>query len=62
MQTFMVGFCLMEAGPVMCGLGWSGKDEHTKKDKHNRVPCANMWDLEVSSCVKDFLAAWNMAG
>ena len=52
---------MMEAGAVMCGLGYNGVDKETKQVKHDRVPCVCIWDLEVSSCVKDFLAAWNMS-
>ena len=48
----------MEAGPIMCGLGYNGDNE---TPKHDRVPAVKMWELEVSSCVKDFLAAWNMS-
>lgn len=59
MQVFQCGFCLMEAGTVMCGLGYNGRDK--ENTLHNRVACVSMWDLEVSNCVKDFLAAWNMS-
>jgi hypothetical protein len=37
MQTFLVGFCLMETGPVMCGLSYNGVDEVSKIEKHDRV-------------------------
>lgn len=65
MSTYLVGFCMMEAAPIMCGLAYSETevDPHTKNQthKHERVTSANIWKLETSYRVKDFLANWNMS-
>ena len=55
MATYLVGFCMMEAAPIMCGLAYS------EPNTFNRVRSADLWKLETSYMVKDFLANWNMS-
>jgi len=65
MSTYLVGFCMMESAPIMCGLSYSetitDAETKTKSYKHERVTSANIWKLETSYKVKDFLANWNMS-
>lgn len=37
MQTYLVGWCLMECGPIAAGLSYNGIDKETGKPKHDRV-------------------------
>jgi len=37
MQTYLVGWCLMECGPIASGLSYNGRDEKTGEAKHDRV-------------------------
>ena len=60
MQTYIVGWCLMECGPIAAGLGFNGYDKETGKAKHDRVQSCVIWKLETSNRVKDFLASWNI--
>ena len=61
MQTYLVGWCLMECGPIASGLSYNGRDEKTGEAKHDRVRSCVIWELETSYRVKDFLAAWNIS-
>ena len=61
MQTYIVGWCLMECGPIAAGLGFNGYDKKTGEAKHDRVQSAIIWNLETSCRIKDFLAAWNIS-
>jgi hypothetical protein len=49
----------MEAGPIACGLSYNGKEDGTYK--HDRIRSVNVWKLETSLKVKDFLANWNIS-
>lgn len=57
---YMVGWCLMEVGPIASGLSFSGYDENGEP-KWDRVKSCNIWRLETSYKVKDFLANWNIS-
>lgn len=35
MSTYLVGFCMMEAAPIMCGLSYS--ETITEGDANNKV-------------------------
>ncbi len=61
MQTYLVGWCLMECGPIAAGLSFNGYDEETKEAKHDRVQSCVIWKLETSYRIKDFLANWNIS-
>eukprot|EP00354_Favella_ehrenbergii_P011334 CAMPEP_0170456514 /NCGR_PEP_ID=MMETSP0123-20130129/4119_1 /TAXON_ID=182087 /ORGANISM="Favella ehrenbergii, Strain Fehren 1" /LENGTH=280 /DNA_ID=CAMNT_0010720009 /DNA_START=564 /DNA_END=1406 /DNA_ORIENTATION=+ len=61
MQTYLVGWCLMECGTIAAGLSYNGIDEETGKAKHDRVQSCVIWKLETSFRVKDFLANWNIS-
>lgn len=37
MQTYLVGWCLMECGPIASGLSFNGYDKVTGEAKHDRV-------------------------
>lgn len=37
MQTYLVGWCLMECGPIAAGLSYNGRDEKTGEARHDRV-------------------------
>ena len=59
-RTYMVGWCLMEVGSLASGLSFNGLDD--KGDpKWDRVKSCNIYKLETSWQVKDFLANWNMS-
>ena len=60
MQTYSVGWCLMESGAVAAGLSFNGYDEKGKA-RHDRVQCAVLWNLETSYRIKDFLTNWNIS-
>ena len=51
----------MECGPIAAGLSFNGYDKETNKAKHDRVQSVNIWKLESSYRIKDFLANWNMS-
>jgi lysophospholipid acyltransferase len=36
MMTYLVGFCLMESGPIICGLAFNGTDKDGN-ESHDRV-------------------------
>ena len=57
---YMIGWCLMEVGPIASGLGFNGYDEKGKA-KFDRVKSCNIYKLETSYKVKDFLANWNIS-
>jgi len=59
-KTYMVGWCLMEVGPIASGLSFNGYDEKGNP-KWDRVKSCHIWNLETSFKVKDFLANWNMS-
>lgn len=59
-RTYMVGWCLMEVGPIASGLAYSKTDEHGVAH-FDRVKSCNIYKLETSHKVKDFLANWNMS-
>jgi lysophospholipid acyltransferase len=59
-RTYMVGWCLMEIGPIASGLSFNGLDENGQP-KWDRVKSCNIYKLETSWKVKDFLANWNMS-
>ena len=61
MQTYIVGWCLMECGPIACGLSFNGYDKETGEAKHDRVQSCVIWKLETSYRIKDFLANWNIS-
>ena len=61
MQTYLVGWCLMECGPIATGLSFNGYDEETGEAKHDRVQSCVIWKLETSYRIKDFLANWNIS-
>ena len=61
MQTYLTGFCLMEAGPLMCGLSYNEQSRENNLEKHDRIQSAIIWNLETSTSVKDFLASWNIS-
>lgn len=56
----MVGWCLMEVGPIASGLGFNGYDEQGKA-RHDRVRSCSIYKLETSHKVKDFLSNWNIS-
>ena len=60
-QTYLVGFCLMDVGPIACGLAFNGYDKETGKPKFDRVQSAVLWKLEFSSSWKELVASWNMS-
>lgn len=60
MQTYMVGWFLMECGPIASGLGFNGYDED-KNPKFDRVQSASLWDMETANTVKGFIEAWNIS-
>jgi hypothetical protein len=49
----------MEAGPIACGLSYNGEEDGAHK--HDRIRSVNVWKLETSLKVKDFLANWNIS-
>ena len=51
----------MESGPIAAGLSFNGYDPETKEAKHDRVQSCNIWKLETSYRIKDFLANWNIS-
>ena len=55
----MCGFSFMEAGPIACGLSYNGTEKGTHK--HDRIRSVDVWKLETSLKVKDFLANWNIS-
>lgn len=61
MQTYLVGWCLMECGPIAAGLSFNGYDKETGEAKHDRVRSCDIWKLETSFRIKDFLANWNIS-
>ena len=61
MQTYIVGWCLMECGPIASGLSYNGIDEKTGEARHDRVQSCIIWNLETSFRIKDFLASWNIS-
>ena len=61
MQTYCVGWCLMECGPIAAGLSFNGYDKETGEAKHDRVQSVVIWKLETSCRIKDFLANWNIS-
>lgn len=61
MQTYLVGWCLMECGPIAAGLSYNGVDKETGEAKHDRVQSCVIWKLETSNRIKDFLANWNIS-
>ena len=60
-QTYLVGFCLMDVGPIACGLAFNGYEKDTGKPKFDRVQSVNLWNYEFSCTVKDLIASWNMS-
>ena len=60
-QTYLVGWCLMECGPIAAGLSFNGYDKETGEAKHDRVQSVVIWKLETSYRIKDFLANWNIS-
>ena len=60
-QTYLVGFCLMDVGPIASGLAFNGYDKETEKPKFDRVQSAILWKLEFSSSFKELIASWNMS-
>lgn len=60
MSTYLVGFCFMEVGAIGSGLGYNGNDENGNP-KFDRVLSCNIYKLETSYKVKDFLANWNIS-
>jgi lysophospholipid acyltransferase len=60
MGTYLVGFCLMESGPLICGLSYNGTDKDGN-EQHDRIQSAVIYKLETSNRVKDFLANWNIS-
>lgn len=61
MSTYLVGWCLMEAGPIASGLGYNGLDPITGEPRFDRVPSCNLWKLESSTSVKTYLGNWNIS-
>ena len=61
MQTFTVGRCLMECGPIAAGLSFNGYDKESGEARHDRVQSAIIWNLETSYRIKDFLTSWNIS-
>jgi lysophospholipid acyltransferase len=59
-KTYLVGWCLMECGPIASGLSFNGYDE-VGNARHDKVQSANIYKLETSYKVKDFLANWNIS-
>ena len=59
MCTYMIGFSFMEAGPIACGLSYNGVENENVR--HDRIRSVDVWKLETSLRVKDFLANWNIS-
>jgi hypothetical protein len=57
MSTYLVGFTLQESSVIMSGLAYSGN----ALDENDRIKACNIYNLEFSYRVKEFLAAWNMS-
>ena len=60
-QTYLVGFCLMDIGPIACGLAFNGYDKETGKPKFDRVQSVNLTDHELSCDLKVLISSWNMS-
>ena len=61
MSTYLVGWCLMEAGPIASGLGYNGVDSQTGEPRFDRVQSVNLVKIEVSTSVKSYLGNWNIS-
>jgi len=57
MATYLVGFTMQESSTIMSGLAYSGNEA----DQNDRIKACNLYNLEFSYRVKDFLGAWNMS-
>jgi hypothetical protein len=54
MNTYIIGFCLMDAGPIASGIAFDGYDENGVA-KHDRVKSVVVVGLVLTTKVKMFL-------
>lgn len=60
MNTYIIGFCLMDCGPIASGLAFNGYDSNGVA-KHDRVKSVIIYGLIFTCRVKDFLSCWNIS-
>lgn len=58
MSTYIIGFCLMDCGPIASGLAFNGD---VMDPKHDRVKNVIITGLVFTSKVKYFLSCWNIS-
>lgn len=59
MSTYIVGFCLMDTAMIASGIAYNGSKEGI--ECHDRIRSVEVYKLETSTRVKDFLANWNIS-
>lgn len=60
MNTYIIGFCLMDCGAIASGLAFNGYDSQGVA-LHDRVKSVVISGLIFTYRVKDFLACWNIS-
>jgi lysophospholipid acyltransferase len=59
-KTYLVGWCLMDLGPIASGLSFNGYDEEGNA-KFDRVRSMNHWKLITATNVKTIIETWNIS-
>jgi lysophospholipid acyltransferase len=60
MNTYIIGFCLMDCGAIAAGLAFNGYDSNGVA-LHDRVKSVVISGLIFTYRVKDFLSCWNIS-
>lgn len=58
MDTYIIGFCLMDCGPIASGLAFNGSLE---EPKHDRIKNVLVKGLVFTDAPKKFVACWNIS-
>lgn len=59
LSTYIIGFCLMDCGPIASGLAYSGDKDGVAQ--FDRIKSVKVKGLIIVNKVKNFLACWNIS-
>jgi len=59
-KTYLIGWCLMDVGPIASGLSFNGYNENGDV-KFDRVRSMDHWKLITSTSVKTIIETWNIS-
>ena len=60
LNTYIIGFCFMESGPIASGLSFNGYSD-SGAARHDRVKSVTLRKILFFTRTKDFIANWNIS-